>query len=98
MTALSETPLTDQTQIVATSELVASELAGEVVILSLKSGLYYGLNEVGSCIWNLIQQPISVAEIRQALLSQYEVEFDQCDRDLKALLSDLSHAGLVEIR
>ncbi len=41
----------------ATNEQVSSEVANESVILHLKSGPYYGLNEVGNSIWKLVQQP-----------------------------------------
>jgi len=68
------------------------------VILHLGSGTYYGLNAVGSTIWNLIQEPRTIAEIHDRLLQQYEAEFGECERDLLNILDDLSKAGLVEIR
>lgn len=34
--------------VAVTPEQVSSELSGEAVILSLKDGVYYGLNEVGA--------------------------------------------------
>ena len=40
----------------AAKEQVSCDLAGEAVILNLKSGQYFGLNEVGTRIWNLIQE------------------------------------------
>jgi hypothetical protein len=85
-------------QIVASSEQVSSNLSGEAVILHLKSGTYYGLNPVGASVWSLIQQPKTVAEIRDVLLSEYSVEPEICDRELQDLLNDLESAGLIEIR
>jgi hypothetical protein len=76
---------------------VSSDLAGEAVILNLQSGTYYGLNAVGALIWNLIQSPITVDQIRAALLKEYEVEPEVCDRDLQMLLEDLQSVGLIEI-
>lgn len=84
--------------VVAAKEQVSSDLAGEAVILDLKSGVYYGLNEVGASIWNLIQEPKTVNEIRDAILEEYEVEPEQCDRDLKAILQQLADEGLIEVR
>lgn len=89
--------VTDQSLISSTPDHVASQLNGDTVILHLQSGQYFGLNEVGSYVWNLIQQPTSLAALRSSLLETYDVELDQCDRDLKSLLHDLSHAGLIEI-
>ena len=79
--------------VVATKEQVSSELAGEAVILDRKSGVYYGLNCVGTSIWNLAQEPKSVNEIPDTLLTKYFVESSQCDRILKALLQALKSDG-----
>jgi hypothetical protein len=83
--------------VVAAKEQVSSDLAGEAVILDFKSGVYYGLNEVGARIWNLIQQPKTVSEIRDAIVAEYEIEPEVCDRDLKALLQQLEASGLIEV-
>lgn len=83
--------------VVAVKEQISSDLAGEAVILNLKSGVYFGLNEVGARIWNLIQQPKSVQELRETLLAEYEVAPEACDRDLAQLLQDLKAADLIEV-
>ena len=84
--------------VVATKDKASADLAGEAVILDLKSGVYYGLNDVGTQIWNLIQEPKTVNEIRDAILSEYSVEPEQCDRDLKALRPHLESEGLIEVK
>lgn len=83
--------------IVAVKEQISSDLAGEAVILNMKSGIYFGLNEVGARIWALIQQPKSVRELRETLLAEYEVAPEVCDRDLVQLLQDLKTADLIEV-
>jgi hypothetical protein len=90
--------VTADSSIVATKDQVSSNLAGEEVILDLKSGVYYSLNEVGASIWNLIQEPRTVNEIRDTLLAEYEVEPSQCDRELLVLIHQLEAEGLVEVR
>ncbi len=84
--------------VVAASEQSSSELDREAVILNLKSGVYYGLNPVGARIWNLLQQPRTVSEIRDAILAKYSVSPEQCERDLFALLQQLEEEGLIEVR
>lgn len=83
--------------VVATRDQVSSDLKGEVAILDLKAGVYYGLDEVGARIWNLLQEPKIVSEIRNTLLEEYDVEPDRCERDLLALLQRLADEGLVEV-
>ena len=89
--------LSGNTTIAAIPNQVSSELAGEAVILNLASGTYFGLNEVGASVWYCIQQPKTVNQIRDVLLAEYEVEAEQCDRELLALLEDLVTAGLIEV-
>jgi hypothetical protein len=85
------------TLITANKYQVSSDLKGEAVILHLKSGVYYGLNEVGARIWELLQHPQTVASIRDALLAEYEVDREICERDLLAILQDLKAAELIDV-
>jgi hypothetical protein len=84
--------------VAAVKDLVSCVLDGDTVILHLGSGTYYGLNAVGSTIWNLIQERRTIAEIHDRLLQQYEADAGECERDLLHVLDDLGKAGLVEIR
>jgi len=84
--------------VVAAKEQISRDLEGEAVILNLKSGMYCGLSEVGARIWQLLQEPTSVKEIRDTLLREYEVEPVRCERELLALLQDLADNGLIEVK
>jgi hypothetical protein len=82
---------------VAVKDQVSSDLGGEVAILDLKAGVYYGLDAVGARIWSLIQEPRTVNEIRDILLEEYEVEPERCERDLLVLLQRLADEGIIEV-
>jgi hypothetical protein len=84
--------------VAASKNQVSSDLGGEAAILDLEAGVYYGLDEVGARIWELIQEPRSAREVRDALLAEYDVEPERCERDVLALLQELADAGLVEVR
>lgn len=90
--------LTRHGTIVAAKDQVSCNLAGETVILNFKSGVYYGLDPVGTFIWNLVQNPKTLEDVREALLNEYQVEPDRCERDLLILIEDLAAAGLIELR
>ena len=77
---------------------ISCDLIEEVAILDITSGIYYGLNTVGTRIWKLIQEPRTVHEVRDALLEEYEVEPERCERDVLALLQELASKGLIEIK
>ncbi len=82
----------------AIREQVSCPLGDESAILNLKNSIYYGLDPVGARIWNLLQQPRSVAEIRDALLAEYEVEPDRCERDLLGLLETMCGEELIQVQ
>lgn len=84
--------------IVASHHQVSSDLAGEAVSRELNAGEYYGLNQVGASVWDLIQQPRTVGQMRDALLQKYDVERACCERNLDQLLNDLNAAGLIDIQ
>ncbi len=83
--------------VVAAEEQISSDLGGESVILNMKTGVYHGLNEVGARVWDLIEKPKAVKEIKQVLLKEYEVEPDVCTNDLFSLLNNLKTAGLIKV-
>jgi hypothetical protein len=89
--------LSNTSIVVASPDQVSSDLAGEIVMLNLKNGTYYGLDEVGARIWSLIQEPQPVAAIRDTILGEYDVEPERCEHDLLALLGELEGAGLIEV-
>jgi hypothetical protein len=60
--------------VVVTTNQISSHVGDEVVILNLTTGVYHGLNEVGSRIWSLIEEPKSLQSIQEILLAEYEVE------------------------
>ena len=72
-------------------------MGDEVVVLDLNSGTYYGLDDLGARIWTLIEQPASLATLREAIMSEYEVDAETCERDILAFLKQMQVAGLVEV-
>jgi hypothetical protein len=77
---------------------VSCPLGEEAAILNLKNNVYYGLDSVGARVWNLLQEPRSVAELRDALLDEYEVDQGRCERDLLGLLEKMRSEGLIEVK
>lgn len=86
-----------ETVVVAAKDQVSSDLGGETAILNLKNGTYYGLDFVGTYIWEMIQEPKRVIEIRDNILTDFEVDVDRCELDLLALLSQLQEQQLINI-
>jgi hypothetical protein len=84
--------------VVVSKDQMASDVAGETVILGLTAGRYYGLDAVGARVWQIIQTPTAVSDVRRTILSEYDVEPERCEADLLTLLQKMADAGLVEVR
>ena len=90
--------MNEQSLISAKSDNLASRLGSEAVILNMECGRYFGLNTTGAFVWDLVQQPRTVAEIERAICEEFEVTPDQCHADLAPLLENLITNGLIEVR
>jgi hypothetical protein len=90
--------ISDRSVVMAAKDQVSCDLAGEAAILSIKNGVYYGLDPVGARIWSLVQEPRAVAEIRNTIIGEYDVEPERCTRDLFGLLEKLLAEGLIEVK
>ena len=76
---------------------VATDMAGETVVLDMKSGMYYGMDGVAGTIWTLLEQPRTLADLQAAVVAEYEVDPESCERDVIAFVESLRAAGLVEV-
>jgi len=95
----SPTKLSLDARVVATSEQASCFLASEAVLLSLRTGEYFGLNEVGASIWTAIQLPRTIAAVRDELLAEYDgVNEEACSTELLGFLERMLALGLVEVR
>jgi hypothetical protein len=76
-------------------DVIVRELGRESVVLDLSSGRYFGLNAVGTRVWQLIQQGEAVDGLIRTLTDEYDAEAGDIERDVLALLEDLKTRGLV---
>lgn len=79
-------------------DAVFRELEGEAVIVHLDSGMYYGLNPVGTRLWQLIDAHGQLQPVFDAALEEFEVEPERLQRDLLQLVSELASRQLVVVR
>lgn len=90
-------PLPLDTPLVASDRQLSTTLAGEVIILGLADSVYYGLDGVGTRVWELLQTPRTVAEIVRTITAEFDVDRERAEADLLALLADLQSRGLIAI-
>jgi len=94
--------LSDKALLVASQEQVSADVSpdgsGSVVILGLKDGVYYELNETSARIWSLVQHPCTLRGIVDTIVAEYDVETRQCEADVLALVEEMVTRGLIEIQ
>lgn len=89
--------LTLDARVTAVPDLLASNLAGDMVLLNLADGVYYGLDLVGTYIWSRIADPKSVRELIDDVTAHFDVDKHQCEGDVLAFLVNLVANRLVLI-
>ncbi|HKR65504.1 MAG TPA: PqqD family protein, partial [Thermoanaerobaculia bacterium] len=72
-----------------------NRVGDEIVILDLDSGTYFGLDAVGSRLWDLIAGNHTIAEAMERMLEEYEVTAEELDRDVFQLLRELEEKKLL---
>ena len=78
-------------------DVLFREIEGEAVILNLATGIYFGLEQLGTKIWHLIQKGSHLKDILKSLLKEYEVDESRCREDLLKLIRALQKNGLVQV-
>jgi hypothetical protein len=78
-------------------DIVASDIDDEKVMMSIEKGHYYGLDPIGSRVWELIETPVRVSELVDALAVKYDVDRPTCEQDVLAFLDELHQAGILRV-
>ena len=87
--------ITPDTVLQRKGDLLFNEIDGEVVMLSIENSEYYGMDKVGSRIWELLEKPMTFKEIIARLRDEYEVTEEQCVSDTLAFLNKLQDKKLI---
>lgn len=78
-------------------DLLAAEMDGEIVLLNVEQGSYYGLDAVGSDIWQRLEAPIVISDLASQLARDYDGDVETIESDLLALAAELHAEGLVTV-
>ena len=75
---------------------MSQQVRGETVLLDLNGESYFGLDAVGTRIWQLLQEHSDLQKIYDSMLEEYDVEGEQLEKDIDELITKLVEAGLVD--
>jgi hypothetical protein len=79
-------------------QVVMRELSGESVLLDLNSGRYFGLNEVGTRAWNLMEQGVSLQDVTAALYTEFDAPAAIIQAELLRFAGELCEHGLCHVQ
>lgn len=80
------------------NSLLTTEVDGELMAMSIDLGLCFGLDRIGTRIWALIAEPISLDALCAQLGSEYDVEASTCRSDVARLVERLRAEGLASVK
>lgn len=85
--------------VVASNAVVSVELDGERVLLNIDNGQYYGLNDLGSFIFELVREKPTVAEVIDHISESYapEVSRRQVELDVLAFMEQMEAEALLSL-
>ncbi len=87
--------LTENTFIKRNDNILASDLDGEKVMMSIQKGEYYGLGKTGTFIWDHIENSISINDLITLIIDKYNVTREQCLEDIVPFLTNLIEKELI---
>ncbi|MFB5760235.1 lasso peptide biosynthesis PqqD family chaperone [Paenibacillus medicaginis] len=76
---------------------LASDMDGDKVMMSIESGKYYNLGKVGGRIWELAISPVTISQIVEALVAEYDIERGLCEQQVITFVAALHKENLIQL-
>jgi len=83
-------------RLTAPEHVMFRELDGEAVLLNLQNEMYYGLDEVGTRMWQLLTTSDSVQAAMDTMLEEFDVSPETLEKDVAKMIKELLEQGLLE--
>lgn len=81
----------------ASSDLLSTQIDGELIMMDMESGQYFNLDRIGTVIWRELAQPRTVADLLQFLVERYEAPVSEIERDVLDLLWQMADRKLIRV-
>ena len=78
-------------------DLLAVDMDGDLVMMSIERGNYYGVGGIGPHVWQLLETPRTTAELIDDICQEFEVDQTTALADVEHFLADLVEHGLVTV-
>ena len=95
--AVAASRIADTTIISRSPSVITAEVDGEVVMMSIEQGQYFGLDDIGSDIWKRLDAPCAFADLIDRLAADYEADRASIAADVRALLETMAERDVVRL-
>jgi Coenzyme PQQ synthesis protein D (PqqD) len=89
--------IADTTIISRSPSVLTAEVDGEVVMMSIEQGQYFGLDDIGSDIWKRLDSPCAFADLIDRLAADYDAERASIAADVRSLLESMAARDVVRL-
>lgn len=93
-----KTAITLETVLLRKNGIPSTDIGGEVGLMNIETGKYFALNAIGSDIWNRLDKSISLKDLVNSLIAEYDISFDSCFNEVKTFIEQLIQAGIVTVQ
>lgn len=83
-------------KVIRRADLIAVSMGDETVMMDVVTGKYYKLSSVGGDIWNYIEQEITISDLIDKLLTEYDVTREECEKETIEFLEQLVSSGVID--
>lgn len=94
---MSSSTISSTTLLKRNPDMVAANIDGDVVMMGVDQGQYYGISGVGSRVWELLEEPISIDGITEVICREYETDSATCHDDMSKFVNELVKIDLIEV-
>jgi hypothetical protein len=84
-------------QVCRIGDMLDADIDGELVMMNIEQGRYFGLNQSGTRIWALLAQPIVINDLCNQLTAEFSVDPEKCEKEVVAFLENLLTRGLLQV-
>jgi len=83
------------TKYIRNNKTISGRLHDEMVMMDIDQGKYFSLNRSATAIWEFLEVPLTLEELCSKISEEYDVEKDQCKKDVETHLEEMVSLGLV---
>jgi hypothetical protein len=77
------------------NKTISGRLHDEMVMMNIDQGKYFSLNNSATVIWEKLENPLSLEELCEILMEEYDVGKEQCRDDVEIHLNEMLRNGLI---